>query len=133
MVNNVLPRRLDAVWHVASAYVVVALGTVAALAVLSTTAPDAATAEAWGHAVIVGVFAVVLLLRARAARKGSVNGLRAVTIIGGVLLVVNLVEAALPGVFPSWMRVEMLGIAAMMLILVVLGVRARSTRMAGHR
>ena len=40
----------------------------------------------------------------------------------------NLVEATLPGVFPPWMRVEMVGIAGLMLVLLVLAVRARSTR-----
>ncbi len=45
----------------------------------------------------------------------------------------NVVEAALPGVFPPWMRVEMLIIAAMMLALVVLSVRGRRTAPAGHR
>jgi lysylphosphatidylglycerol synthetase-like protein (DUF2156 family) len=79
-------------------YVVVALGTLVALAVLAGTAPRLATDEAWGHALIVAVFAVVLPLRTRAAARGSVSGLRALTIIGVVLLVVNVVEAALPGV-----------------------------------
>lgn len=128
MVTNASVDGLGAVRRVVAAYVVVALGTVPALAVLSMVAPNLATSEAWGHAVIVGVLAIVLAVRVRAARKGSVAGLRAVTIIGCVLMVVNLVEAALPGVFPSWMRVEMLAIAAMMLVLVVLAVRARRVR-----
>ncbi|MGY5130262.1 hypothetical protein [Streptomyces nigrescens] len=98
------------------------------LVVLAVTAPHLATDEAWGHAVIVAVFAIVLPLRTRAALKGSPSGLRALTIIGCVLLVVNLVEAALPGVFPTWMRVEMLVIAAMMLILAILSVRVRRNR-----
>lgn len=103
----------------------VCLGTVVALAAMTAAAPYLATDEAWGHAVVVAVFAIVLLLRTRAALKGSRAGFRAVTVIGCVLLVVNLVEAVLPGVFPSWMRVEMLIIAAMMLVLVALSVRAR--------
>lgn len=106
-------------------YVVVALGTLVALAVLAGTAPRLATDEAWGHALIVAVFAVVLPLRTRAAARGSVSGLRALTIIGVVLLVVNVVEAALPGVFPAWMRVEMVAIAVMMLALAILSVRVR--------
>ncbi|MFF9347676.1 hypothetical protein [Streptomyces sp. NPDC014734] len=106
----------------------VALGTPAALAVMAATAPRLATSEAWGHAVIVAVFAIVLPLRTRAALRGSASGLRALTVIGCVLLVVNLVEAALPGVFPPWMRVEMLAIAAMMLILAVLSVRVGRSR-----
>ncbi len=106
------------------AYVVVALGTLVVLGVMAAVAPSAATAEAWGHAVVVAVFALVLPLRTRAAFKGSRAGLRAVTVIGCVLAVVNLVEAVLPGVFPPWMRVEMVVIAAMMLTLAALSVRA---------
>ncbi|MFC4586226.1 hypothetical protein [Sphaerisporangium corydalis] len=111
-----------------AAYVVVALGTLMALAVMAGAAPHLATSEAWGHAVIVAVFAIVLPLRTRAALKGSPSGLRALTIIGCVLLVVNLVEAALPGVFPAWMRVEMLVIAAMMLTLAILSIQVRRNR-----
>ncbi|WP_406146413.1 hypothetical protein [Streptomyces sp. NBC_01012] len=109
-------------------YVVVVLGTLAALAVLAVVTPRLATSEAWGHTVIVAVFAVVLPLRTRAALRGSPSGLRALTVIGCVLLVVNLVEAALPGAFPVWMRVEMLVIAAMMLALAVLSARAQRSR-----
>ncbi|MEV6229944.1 hypothetical protein AB0L88_18995 [Saccharopolyspora shandongensis] len=119
---------LAGVKRLVAAYVVMALGTLVALVVLAATARHLATDEAWGHAVIVAVFAIVLPLRTRAALKGSPSGLRALTIIGCVLLVVNLVEAALPGVFPTWMRVEMLVIAAMMLILAILSVRARRNR-----
>jgi hypothetical protein len=99
------------------AYVGVAAGTLVALAVLSGAAPDLATDEAWGHAIVVAVFAVLLPLRLRAARRGSGRARWAVGIIAGVLLVANLVEAALPGVFPGWMRIEMLGIAALAALL----------------
>lgn len=115
------------------AYVILTVATLAALAVLAVADPPLATSEAWGHAVIVAVFAIVLPLRTRAALKGSHSGLRALTIIGCVLLVVNLVEAALPGVFPSWMRVEMLVIAAMMLTLAILSVRVRRNTSASRR
>lgn len=118
------PVPAAATWTV-GAYVVVALGTVVALAVMAAAAPALATDEAWGHAVVVGAFAVLLPLRLLAARRGSRRALTAVTIIAGVLVVVNLVEAALPGVFPSWMRVEMVVIAALMVALAVLCVRAR--------
>lgn len=115
------------------AYVAVVLGTLVALGVMAVVAPSLATSEAWGHAVTVAVFAIVLPLRTRAALKGRRAGLRAVTVIGCVLLVVNLVEAALPGVFPPWMRVEMLVIAAMMLALTVLAAQARRHSPAGCR
>ena len=107
------------------AYVVVAVGTVVALAVLAAVAPSLATQDAWGHAVIVAVFAVVLPLRVRAARHGSLSALRAVGIISAVLFLVNVVEAMIPGLFPTWMRIEMAAIAVLMAISVRLVVRAR--------
>lgn len=128
MVNSAEINRLGVVRLVVVAYVVVVLATVVALAVLSAAEPQLATSEAWGHAVIVGVLAMVLPLRLRAARRGSAAGIRAIAVIGCVLLVVNLVEATLPGVFPSWMRVEMLVIAALMLALVGTTVRALRSR-----
>jgi hypothetical protein len=101
-------------------YVCVMVVTVVALGVLSAVAPDLATDEAWGHAVIVLVFAILLPLRMRAARKGSARAVRAVAVIAGVLLGVNLVEAALPGAFPGWMRIEMVVVAALMAVLLAL-------------
>jgi hypothetical protein len=76
--------------------------------------------------VIVAVFAVVLPLRLRAARAGSPGALRAVGIIAAVLLLVNVIEAMIPGLFPLWMRAEMIGIAVVMLAvtLLVIGERA---------
>ncbi|MEJ3653255.1 hypothetical protein WEH80_18590 [Actinomycetes bacterium KLBMP 9759] len=110
-------------------YAVAAFGTVIALGVLSSTAPALATQEAWGHAIIVAVFAVVLLLRVRSARSGNARATRAVGIIATVLIVVNVVEAALPGVFPPWMRVAMLLTALLLLaLLVVLVVPRRAAR-----
>jgi Na+/proline symporter len=95
-------------------YVLIALGTVAALVVLASTAPAQATSAAWGHAIIVAVFAILLPLRLRRARKGNARAARAVGIIAAVLVVVNVVEALLPGAFPAWMRVEMVVIAVLM-------------------
>ena len=107
-------------------YVAIVLGTVAALGILSATAPHLATRDAWVHAVIVAVFAVVLPLRLRAARAGSPGALRAVGIIAAVLFLVNVIEAMIPGLFPLWMRAEMIGIAVVMLAvtLLVIGERA---------
>lgn len=105
---------------VARVYVGVALVTVAVLAVLSGVGSSLATPEAWVHAVIVAVFAVVLPLRLRAAREGRRSGLRALGVISGVLVLVNAVEAVIPGLFPGWMRVEMIGVAALMAVAVLL-------------
>ncbi|HEY3506102.1 MAG TPA: hypothetical protein VGN37_25355 [Actinocatenispora sp.] len=119
MANNVSRSAgtLGAARAIVWAYVAVVLGTIVALVVLSRTSPHLATSEAWGHAVIVAVFAVLLPLRMRAAGRGNAGAVRAVGIIAAVLTVVNIVEACLPA-FPAWMRVEMVVIAAMMLAVV---------------
>lgn len=96
--------------------------TVPVLFVLSGVVPQLATNEEWGHAIIVAIFAVVLPLRMRSARRGSRRALRAVVIIGAVLVVVNVVEAVIPELFPVWMRIEMVLLAALMVVLVIAGV-----------
>lgn len=106
-------------------YVAITVATLVVLAVLSATAPTLATGEAWGHAVIVGVFAVLLPLRLRAARRGERRALTAVVVIASVLVLVNVVEAFLPA-FPGWMRGEMVVIAALMVGVGVLAGRARA-------
>jgi peptidoglycan/LPS O-acetylase OafA/YrhL len=127
MVNSELETRQAGIrtitWAV-GAYVVISLGTVIALVVLSGTAPELATNEAWGHAIVVAAFAVLLPLRLRSARRGRPRALRAVTVIAGALVVVNVVEAVLPGVFPAWMRAEMVAIAVLMLVVGFLAARA---------
>jgi hypothetical protein len=105
-------------------YVVVAVGTVVALAVLQAVDASLATSHAWGHALIVAVFAVLLPLRLRAARAGRRSGLRAVGNISGVLVAVNVVEASIPGFLPTWMRLEMVGVALLMVAIVSLVIRA---------
>jgi hypothetical protein len=114
------PRSADlaAASTVIRAYVALTVATVAALIVMSAVAPRLATADAWGHAVIVVIFVVLLPLRMRAARKGSTRALRAVIIMAAAVLVVNVVEAALPHAFPGWMRIEMAVIAVLMALLV---------------
>lgn len=119
MVNtSLVPVRV-----VAACYAAITAATLIALVVMAATGTGAATTDAWVHAVIVAVFAGLLLLRARAAGRGNRGALRAVGIIAGVLLVANVVEAALP-LFPLWMRVEMIVIAALMAVEVLLVVRA---------
>jgi hypothetical protein len=110
---------------IVGSYVVIVLGTVVALGILSATAPRLAGPDAWVHAMIVAVFAVILPLRVRAARAGSLGALRAVGLISAVLFLVNVIEAVIPGLFPTWMRVEMVGIAVLMAGLILLLVRER--------
>jgi hypothetical protein len=129
MVNNVTVSAQDRLRTIAAlvgVYVAIVLGTIAALGILSATAPHLATKDAWVHAVIVAVFAVVLPLRLRAARSGSPGALRAVGIISAVLFLVNMIEALIPGLFPLWMRAEMIGIAVVMAAVTLLAVRERA-------
>lgn len=125
MVNSELRRGtresrsadLAAASVVVRAYAVLTAATVAALIVMSAVAPRLATSNAWGHAVIVVIFVILLPLRMRAARKGSTRALRGMTIMAVAVLAVNVVEAALPQ-FPGWMRIEMAVIAVLMALLV---------------
>lgn len=114
-------RPLGAVSVLIAVYASAMAATVAALAVMAAgVAPGQATREAWGHAVIVTVLAFVLVLRLRAARAGSARAVKALGVVAAVLLVVNVVEAALPGAFPGWMRIEMAAIALLMVVLLAL-------------
>jgi hypothetical protein len=124
MVNTSVPRPA-ALTRLLVVYVLIVVGTLAALGILSGVAPKQATSDAWVHAIIVAVFAVVLPVRARAAARGDVGALRAVGIIAAVLFTVNVVEAVLPGLFPGWMRGEMVGIAALMAAVALTVVRER--------
>ena len=124
MVNSGRLSRLSVVVRV---YVGVVAATVVVLAFLAGVGSPLATPDAWVHAVVVAVFAVVLPLRLRAARAGRRSGLRAVGIISGVLVLVNAVEAMIPGLFPAWMRIEMVGIAALMAFAVLLAAQIAVT------
>lgn len=66
------------------------------------------------HAVIVLIFAVLLPLRLRSAQRGSGGAVRATCLIAAVLLLANVIEALLPGLFPIWMRIESAVIALIM-------------------
>lgn len=129
VVNNNAQRATPEVLRRVSLFVWIYIGVVAAtlavLALLSVVSPDDATSDGWGHAVIVGAFAVLLAVRMRAARRGDEGALKAVGIIASVLLAVNVVEALIPGFLPGWMRIEMIGIAALMLAIVVSVFRPR--------
>lgn len=95
-------------------YLVVVVCTLVTLVVLTVVAPSQATSDAWGHALVVAVFAVLLPLRLRTAHAGRRGSVRAVGVIAAVLLLANVVEALLPGFVPLWMRVQMVLVAALM-------------------
>jgi hypothetical protein len=130
MVNTAMVSRhspMPAVGVLVRVYVAIVLGTVVALGILSVAAPAQATPDAWVHAVIVAVFAVLLPLRLRSARTGSRGGLRAVGLICAALFLVNVIEVMIPGLFPVWLRAVMVGIAVLMAAVVGLVVREALT------
>lgn len=125
MVNEKVtaPLALRPISRLVVLYVGIVIATLVALGVLSAAAPEQATSEAWGHVVIVMLFAVLLPLRLRSARHGDRQAGRAVGIIAAVLALVNVVEAAIPGFVPPWMRIEMVLIAALMTAIAALSLR----------
>ncbi|GAA4202907.1 hypothetical protein [Actinocatenispora rupis] len=131
MVNDIeaAPTDLRAVRAAIWTYVGIVVATVVVLVVLTAAAPHLATREAWGHALVVAAFAVLLPLRLRAARRGSVRAVRAIGVIATVVAAVNVVEACLPA-FPGWMRGQMVVVAAVMLVLLGCVVRAARRRVA---
>lgn len=108
------PTALPVAGALVPLYLVVVVCTLLTLGVLTVVAPAQATAEAWGHSLVVAVFAVLLPLRLRSARTGRRGAVRAVGLIAAALLVVNVVEALLPGFVPAWMQVQMVLVAALM-------------------
>lgn len=106
-------------------YVAVVVATIGVLLVLSFVDPVDAPQDAWVHALVVAGFAVLLPMRLRSARTGSVAALRAVGLIAAILFLVNVVEALLPDFVPAWMRWEMCGIAALMAGVILCVVRER--------
>jgi hypothetical protein len=121
MNNN--SRELQHLALLIRSYLTLTAASVLALCLLTALDPHQATSHAWGHAVIVVAFAILLPLRLRAARAGKRSGLRAVGLISGVLLAVNVIEGCLTGVFPLWMRIEMFCVAVLMAATVMLVIR----------
>ena len=109
-------------------YLAIAVATLVVLGVLSAVGSAEATPSAWVHGVIVALFAVLLDVRMRAALGGSRRAGLAVLIIATVLFVANIIEAAAPGAFPTWMRFEMLAIAALMGGVILTSLRERIWR-----
>jgi hypothetical protein len=102
------------------------LATVATLAVLAVRHDDAAfaTDEAWGHAIVVLAFAVLLLPAASRAAAGSRGAYRRLRIVSVVIPAVSVVLVALPHLLPTWMRVEQAAYGVLLLVVAVLAASA---------
>ncbi|WP_443096025.1 hypothetical protein [Rothia koreensis] len=127
MVSNSYPRVSPWIARLVAVYVAAVVVAILVLVALTFLAPAQATDEAWWHAMIVAVFAVLLPLRTRAAVRGNAHAYGAVGVIAAVLAIVNVIEALIPGFVPLWMRIEMFGIAALMAVIAALVWRDRAT------
>jgi hypothetical protein len=118
-------RGLLSVEVLVAIYVASVVATIVALAILTAIDPAQATSEAWGHAIVVAIFAIVLPLRLRAAQAGSHRAHTVVGVIAVALIAVNVMEAVIPGFVPLWMRIEMIATAALMAVVAALIFRKR--------
>jgi hypothetical protein len=116
-------RALPAAAILVRVYLAIVVLTLAALLVLTFAAPRLATTNAWGHAIVVAVFAIVLPLRLRRAQTGRRGAIRAVGLIAAVLFLVNVVEVLIPGFVPLWMQVSMVVVALLMIGVVLDAIR----------
>lgn len=112
---------------------VYAAATAGTIAVLAWWRDDSriATPHAWGHAVTVLVFAVVLVAVARRAAAGSRRALLRLRIIAVVIPVVSVVLVAIPGFLPAWMRIEQAVYGVLLLSVAALSTRLTPGRPVG--
>jgi hypothetical protein len=109
------------------AYLLATLATIGALAVRHGD-PAFATPEAWSHAVIVLVFAALLLPAATRAAAGSRGARRRLLAVSIVIPVVSVVLVALPHLLPPWMRVEQAAYGVLLLVVAALAASGPARR-----
>jgi hypothetical protein len=107
--------------------------TVATHAVLAVRRDDTAfaTDEAWGHAIVVLVFAALLVPAASRAARGSRGAYRRLLIVSIVIPVASVVLVALPHLLPEWMRIEQAAYGALLLVVAVLAASGPVRRSVG--
>jgi hypothetical protein len=113
------------------------LATAATLGVLAARHEDAgfATDEAWGHAIVVLVFAALFVPAASRAARGSRGAYRRLRIVSVVIPVVSVALVDLSGFLPPWMRVEQAAYDVLLLLVAVLATSSpvrRSFRRLRH-
>ncbi len=101
--------------------------TVATIGFLVWARDDRAlvTTEAWVHGVILLLSAGVLLWMTRQAAAGSAQAYLRLRIIATLLAVASFAEAAIPGLFPGWMRIEQAGYGAWLLLILAVSLAPR--------
>lgn len=86
-------------------FAAVSLAMIAVLIVQSATGADVATAI-WVRCSLVLASAVVMLLIARSAARGSRGAFVRIRIISAVVVAAVIVIVAIPGFLPGWVRIE---------------------------
>jgi hypothetical protein len=93
------------------------------VAVLLRGSSTLVTPAVWTRGGIVAASAVVILLTAVSASRGSVRAYRRFRIVSAVVLVAIAVIASIPGIVPTWMRVEQAACGLVLLAALLVAVR----------
>jgi heme/copper-type cytochrome/quinol oxidase subunit 4 len=108
-------------------YVVISVVTLAAIVVLRHNSA-AVNPAVWTRGIIVVASACVTLACAIRAARGSRGAYRRLRLISALMVVAIVVIIALPGSFPTWMKVDQgaCGLVLLRVAMLANGVRARS-------
>jgi hypothetical protein len=108
------------------AYLVLSVLTMAAIVVFRDDA-SMVTDTVWVRCTIVLVSAVLTVLFARSAARGSRRGFLRLRIVTAVMVVAIVVIVSLPGFLPVWVRVEQ-GVCGLLLLAVVVMINGSRVR-----
>jgi hypothetical protein len=89
---------------------------------------EAVTAAVWVRATIVLATAALLAVFAAKATRGSVGAYRRLRIVSAIMLVAVVVIVAIPGDFPTWLKIEQTVCGAFLagIVLIANSARVRS-------
>ncbi len=116
--------RFRIVFALCAMYFAATIATIGFL-VWASDDPSLVTTEAWVHGVILLLSAGVLLRVTRQAGTGSAQAYLRLRIIAVLIPIASLTEAAIPGLFPAWMRIEQAGYGAWLLLILALSLTPR--------
>jgi phosphatidylserine synthase len=129
-VTSPRPNALGVAVLLVSAHLALSLAAIVALVVLRNHRADA-TSDAWVHGVIVAATAALLVSFTVRARSGNAGAYRRMRISSAVLLVALVVIVAIPGDFPTWMKL-LEAVSAVCLLVLVAAVNRRQVRARFH-
>jgi len=118
---------LSAIQALVGCYLAVSLATIGVLA-LYRNHPAVATQNAWVHAIIVACTASLMALFAGRTASGQAQAYLRLRIASAVMLVAIVIISAVPGDFPSWMKLEggLCGLLLLGVVIVANSARLRS-------